>query len=77
MSRRKYLQVVDGIPYYPSKRGHREQCCDCGLVHRVNFHIEDKDGKPIRGARVRITAWRHSKATGGARRHFQFSPDED
>lgn len=41
-------------------RGHREQCCDCGLVHVVDFRI-------IEG-QVEVRYTRNKRATAAARR---------
>lgn len=30
-------QIQDGEWVTPIMRGYRLECCDCGLVHRVNF----------------------------------------
>jgi hypothetical protein len=38
-----YTRAQDGDWIQPRKRGYRMTCCDCGLVHRLNFRI--KDGK--------------------------------
>jgi hypothetical protein len=43
------------------RRGFKMGCCDCGLVHTVDFRV--RDGK------IQIRAERDSKATGGKRRH--------
>lgn len=35
----KYTQVKDGEWIQPILRGYRTACCDCGLVHRMQFRI--------------------------------------
>lgn len=47
----------------PVRRGYRLQCCDCGLVHRLDFRIHE--------GRVQFRAWRHERATGQIRRHLR------
>jgi hypothetical protein len=37
--RRKYLPVEPGEWVAPKRRGYRMACCDCGLIHRINFRI--------------------------------------
>ncbi len=44
----------------PIRKGYRLECCDCGLVHRMDFRI-------YRG-RVQFRAFRHDRATGQIRR---------
>lgn len=46
MAKTKFPQVVDGEWVQPVRRGYLMECCDCGLVHRLNFRlIKSKDGK--------------------------------
>lgn len=44
-----YYQATDNEWYFPSFRKHRLACCDCGLVHEVDYRIVKK----VRGG-VRI-----------------------
>jgi hypothetical protein len=62
----RYPQIEDGETYYPARRGHREQCCDCGLVHRVNFRLEPHGTKGRK--KIAVTAYRDDRATAVARR---------
>ena len=42
----KFPPVKSGEWVQPKRRGYLMQCCDCGLIHRLNFRlIESKDGK--------------------------------
>ena len=52
----------------PRTRNFREQCCDCGLIHRLDFRIVD--------SRVEFRTRRDDRATAAARRSFKFTPDE-
>lgn len=45
----------------PVKRGYKFCCCDCGLVHDMDFRIE--------GNRVQFRAARNNRSTGQVRRH--------
>jgi hypothetical protein len=56
-----YYHVTDGEWVQPATRGFKEQCCSCGLVHRVDYRI--KDGK------IQFRATVDGRATGGARKH--------
>ena len=46
---------------YPIRDGYRLACCDCGLVHEVDF-------RPMCGGRVRFRVRRHNRATAAMRR---------
>ncbi|WP_316191593.1 MULTISPECIES: hypothetical protein [unclassified Bradyrhizobium] len=39
--RARYRRLVDGEWVRPVRRGLIDQCCGCGLVHAVDFTIED------------------------------------
>jgi hypothetical protein len=67
-SRSKYHQVIDGEWYQIPMRNHFDQCCDCGLVHKLNFRI-NAYGK------LEVQAFRHARATNGARSAFRFTKD--
>jgi hypothetical protein len=49
-------------------RDFREQCCECGLIHRLDFRIID--------GKVEFRTRRDDCATAAARRTFQFTSDE-
>lgn len=68
--KRTYYHVTDGEWIQVPKRGFKEQCCDCGLIHRLNFRITD-DGK------IEIQTFRDARATNGARKHFKFTKETD
>jgi hypothetical protein len=57
----KYTQVHDGDWIRPnSMRGHKLKCCDCGLVHRINFRVV--------GGVVEFQAFRDNRGTAQVRR---------
>lgn len=56
----KYEQTWEGEWFRPKQRGYRMGCCDCGLVHVVNFRV--RDGK------VEMQVYRHARATAAKRR---------
>ena len=62
----------DVVPYggwtRPRVRNFREQCCDCGLIHRLDFRIVD--------GKVEFRMRRDDRATAAARRTFKFTKDE-
>lgn len=45
----------------PVMRGYRMGCCDCGLVHDVEFRLVD--------GRVQLRARRNNRSTAQIRRH--------
>lgn len=64
--RRKYTQIRDGQWFAPRRKGHRLMCCDCGLVHVVDFAVLTlRNG----GKKIAMRAFRDNRATANARRH--------
>lgn len=49
----------------PIRKGYKMMCCDCGLVHKIDFRLI-KDGK--RGHKIEFRIDRDNRATGQARR---------
>jgi len=45
----------------PVEEGYKMQCCDCGLVHQLDFRIKD--------GRVQFRVRRDNRSTGQVRRH--------
>ena len=56
----KYEEPRSGEWVQPRRRGYKMQCCDCGLVHRMDFRI--------RRGRVQFCVWRDNRATVAVRR---------
>jgi len=57
----KYVQVYNGEWVEPKpQRGHKMRCCDCGLIHRIDFRV--KNGK------VQFRPFRDNRATAAYRR---------
>lgn len=67
--RSEYYHVTDGEWIEVQMRNNRDQCCDCGLIHRIDYRINDK-------GKIEMRAYRDPRATNGARRHFNFAKDE-
>ena len=59
----KYLAVQAGEWIQPIRRGYKMSCCDCGLVHVLNFRL--------RKGRIQLQAFRDNRATGQKRRHIK------
>lgn len=39
MAKRRYASVKSGEWVQPVRRGYKMACCDCGLVHALNFRL--------------------------------------
>lgn len=60
----KYPQQYDGEWVRPVMKGYKIICCDCGLVHKINFkHVKRGNGKEIM-----LQAFRDDRATAAIRR---------
>uniref|UniRef100_A0A6M3JAG3 Uncharacterized protein n=1 Tax=viral metagenome TaxID=1070528 RepID=A0A6M3JAG3_9ZZZZ len=57
----KYKEEIAGRWITPVKKGYRMRCCDCGLVHKIDF----------RGKNVQFRVFRDNRATGQIRRHMR------
>lgn len=61
----KYKKVNDGEWVQPVRREYRMMCCDCGLVHVLNFKlVKYGAGKH----KIRFQAFRDNRRTALARR---------
>lgn len=62
----KYDEPKAGEWVQPRRRGYKMACCDCGLVHRMNFRlVESANG----GKSIQFQAFRDERATAAIRRH--------
>jgi len=61
---KEYPVAQPGQWIQPSNKGFRMACCDCGLVHIMNFRISTKKGK----RRIQLQAFRDNKETRKLRR---------
>lgn len=55
-----YHQVSPGEWVQPRRKGYRLACCDCSLVHIVDFRVRD--------GHIQLRAFRHNRATAQMRR---------
>lgn len=63
MKKRKWEQGFDGVRITPRMRNYRVRCCDCGLVHVINYRIKDGKLSYIARRDARSTAaWRRERA---------------
>jgi len=58
----KYKRVVDGDWETPRMTGYKLMCCDCGLVHIINFKVINKKT-------IQLQAFRDNRSTGQSRRY--------
>lgn len=61
----QYTQVHSGEWVQPTRKGYKMECCDCGLVHTVDFRIITNG----RGSVIQLRAFRDEKATKQKRKH--------
>lgn len=64
MVKRNYEQVEDGKWFKPRKKAFQEQCCDCGLVHQIDYRVA--------GHSIEFRATRNDRATAAVRRGKAF-----
>ena len=61
-----YLAIPSGDWIQPMhRRGFKMQCCDCGLVHSVDFRLVIRQGRKV----LQLRTSRDNRATGQIRRH--------
>lgn len=56
-----YEKIKPGEWLRPKRKGYKAMCCDCGLVHRLDFRVVE--------GRAEFRAYRDNRATAVARRH--------
>lgn len=54
-----YTKPKEGEWVQPIRKGYKLACCDCGLVHTMDFRIHK--------GRAQFRAFRHNRATAGMR----------
>ena len=57
---KRYPQVQAGEWVQPKRSGYGMQCCDCGLVHRLEFRLKD--------GHIQMRGYRDNRATAQVRR---------
>jgi hypothetical protein len=56
-----YEQPREGEWVQPIEEGYKVACCDCGLVHNVDFRIYE--------GKVQLRVFRNNRSTAMVRRH--------
>ena len=63
----RYKQPEAGEWVQPTPEGYKFACCDCGLVHRLDFRVVRLPRVPHE-YRVQFRAFRDNRATAAVRR---------
>lgn len=58
-----YKKVVSNEWQQPIRNGYKMACCDCGLVHDMDFRIYQ--------GKIQMRARRNNRSTGQLRRHMK------
>lgn len=75
---RGYMQIVEGDWIEPAKKGFVDQCCDCGLVHVIDFEVIDKrTRKPVPYVAVQFKLKVDRRKTAASRRKLKFTKESD
>lgn len=67
----RFFQVRADTGWITPTRKHKMACCDCGLVHNMQFRIariERLNGRAYNKLRVQFLASRNERSTAGRRR---------
>ena len=74
---RGYMQIMEGDWIEPSHGKFVDQCCDCHLVHVMQFAVIDrKTRNPVTGVQVQFKLRIDHRRTAASRRKLKFSKDE-
>jgi len=75
---RGYMQIVEGEWIEPAKEGFVDQCCDCGLVHVIDFAVIDKrTRKEVPYVQVQFKLRVDRRKTAASRRKLKFTKEND
>ena len=62
-----YTQIYRREWVEPIRRGYKMGCCDCGLVHTMDFRLVGRPGWRV----IQFRVARDPRATAQKRRHFR------
>lgn len=65
--KKAYARPEAGEWVQPVRCGYRMACCDCGLVHTMNFRLHPTK----RGKFIQFQVYRNNRATAAMRRPMQ------
>lgn len=60
----RYETPQEGEWIQPTRKGYKMRCCDCGLVHRLDFRLVHTKG----GIFIHFRAFRDVRSTAATRR---------
>ena len=59
---KEQVKNADGEWVYPAMRNHRLTCCDCGLIHKMDFIVVDTGTHTVlNGVEIMFRAYRVNK----------------
>ena len=62
MTKKKNPIIREGEWVWPKMSGYRLECCDCGLIHKVDFIVVDgSTGEPLNDVAVVFRVYRVNK----------------
>ncbi len=64
---KQYYDIQHGEWISPTRNSYKLKCCDCGLVHRINFRLIRLFLKG-RGKTIQFQMFRDNRATAAVRR---------
>ena len=64
----KFYHPKEGTWVQPIFKGYLLSCCDCGLIHQMDFRIVYPKGKEAKLGRVQFRAFRARKLTAEYRK---------
>lgn len=67
MARNIYETVRDSRWRTPVRKGYKLGCCDCGLIHRIDFRLVG----PRHFRQIQLRYFRDERATGQRRRYLR------
>lgn len=62
----KYEKPQEGQWVQPIRKGYKLMCCDCGLVHNMDFRVAESK----RGKFAQFRVFRNNRSTAMARRGY-------
>ncbi len=68
MAKQADAQVIEGEWYEPTLTEHFEECCHCGLTHKMQYRVLNKAGDVLTGVRIELRCWVDKRRTSAARR---------
>jgi Zn-finger protein len=72
-----YMQIEEGDWIEPSHGKFVDQCCDCHLVHVMQFAVIDrKTRKPVTGVQVQLKLKIDRRRTAASRRKLKFAKED-